>query len=366
MGLSIAIIGLPNVGKSTTFNALVQAQQAAAANYPFCTIEPNHAIVPVVDERVDQLVQLAGVPTTIYTTIEFVDIAGLVRGASHGEGLGNQFLGHIRDSDAIIHVVRCFDDENIAHISEHPQPVIDVEIVNTELILADLQQLERKIERLTTQVKGDKKAVPILEIARRLQDHLERGLPASAYPDQDNESFLLLKLDLRPLSAKPVIYAANVDEDGLAEDNDYVNELRQLAAREQTRVIKICAQLEADMAGMSRADRHEFLEMAGATDSGLEQIIHHGYQVLGLISFFTMNEEQVRAWTIHQGATAPQAAGNIHTDFEKGFIRAEVVPYATFIQHGSWGATRAAGVMRIEGKEYVVKDGDIIYFRFNV
>jgi len=366
MALSIAIIGLPNVGKSTTFNALVQAQQAAAENYPFCTIEPNHAIVPVVDKRVDQLVQLTGVPTAIYTTIEFVDIAGLVRGASHGEGLGNQFLGHIRDSDAIIHVVRCFDDENIAHISEHPQPVIDVEIVNTELILADLQQLERKIERLTTQVKGDIKAVPVLEMARRLQDHLERGLPASAFPDQDKESFLQLKLDLRPLSAKPVIYAANVDEDGLAEDNDYISELRQLATREQTQVIKICSQLEADMAGMSRDERHEFLEMAGTTESGLEQIIHHGYQVLGLISFFTMNEDQVRAWTVHQGATAPQAAGNIHTDFEKGFIRAEVVPYATFVQHGSWQATRAAGAMRIEGKEYVVNDGDIIYFRFNV
>jgi GTP-binding protein YchF len=366
MALSIAIIGLPNVGKSTTFNALVQAQQAAAENYPFCTIEPNRAIVPVVDERVDQLVRLTGVPTTIYTTIEFVDIAGLVRGASHGEGLGNQFLGHIRDSDAIIHVVRCFDDENIAYISEHPQPVIDVEIVITELILADLQQLERKIERLTTQVKGDRKAIPVLEMAGHLQDHLERGLPASAFPNQDNEAFLTLIHDLRPLSAKPVIYAANVDEDGLAEDNDYVSELRQMAAREQSQVIKICAQLEADMAGMSRADRHEFLEMAGATVSGLDQIIDHGYQILGLISFFTMNEEQVRAWTVRQGSTAPQAAGTIHTDFEKGFIRAEVVAYDTFVHYGSWQATRAAGALRIEGKEYVVKDGDIIYFRFNV
>ena len=366
MALNIAIIGLPNVGKSTTFNALVQAQHAAAENYPFCTIEPNRAIVPIVDPRVDTLVQLTGVPTTIYTTIEFVDIAGLVRGASQGEGLGNQFLGHIRDANAIIHVARCFDDENIVHISEHPQPRLDIEIVNTELILADLQQLERKIERLSTQVKGDRATIPLLETAAKLQDHLERGRPFAAYPDQDDDAFQTLQLDLRPLTAKPVIYAANVDEDGLAQDNDYVAELRQVAAEHDAQVIKICAQLEADMAGMTHEERHEFLDMAGASESGLEQIIQHGYRLLDLISFFTMNEEQVRAWTVREGATAPQAAGVIHTDFQRGFIRAEVLPHPTFVQHGSWPAAKAAGVMRVEGKEYIVQDGDIIYFRFNV
>jgi len=366
MSLNIAIIGLPNVGKSTTFNALVQAQHAAAENYPFCTIEPNRAIVPIVDPRLDALNQLTGVPTTIYATIEFVDVAGLVRGASLGEGLGNQFLGHIRDADAIIHVVRCFDDENIVHISEFPQPRLDIDIVNIELILADLQQLERKIERLSTQVKGDRAAIPLLDMAANLQDHLERGRAISAYPDQNDDAFLTLIHDLRPLSGKPVIYAANVDEDGLAQDNNYVTELRQVAVEHEARVIKICAQLEADMAGMTQAERHEFLDLAGATESGLEQIIQHGYRLLGLISFFTMNEKQVRAWTVRAGATAPQAAGVIHTDFERGFIRAEVLPHPTFVQHGSWPAAKAAGVMRVEGKEYIVQDGDIIYFRFNV
>ena len=366
MALSIGIIGLPNVGKSTTFNALVQAQQASAENYPFCTIEPNRAIVPVVDRRVDTLVELTGVPTAIYTTIEFVDIAGLVHGASKGEGLGNQFLGHIRDTSAIIHVVRCFDDDNVVHISDSPQPRTDVEIVNTELILADLQQLERKIERLSSQIKGDKKAIPVFELSKKMKDHLERGLPFGAFPERDIDAFHQLQHELRPLSAKPVIYAANVDEDGLAEDNRYVSELRQLAAEEGSHVIKICAQLEADMAGLTQEERHEFLEMAGASESGLEQIIHQGYEILGLLSFFTMNEEQVRAWTVRKGATAPAAAGVIHTDFERGFIRAEVVHFDTFVQHGSWAATRVAGAMRIEGKEYIVHDGDIIFFRFNV
>ncbi len=366
MSLNIAIIGLPNVGKSTTFNALVQAQHAAAENYPFCTIEPNRAIVPVVDPRLDALAQITGVPATIYATIEFVDIAGLVRGASQGEGLGNQFLGHIRDADALIHVVRCFDDENIVHISEHPQPRFDVEIVNTELILADLQQLERKIERLSTQIKGDRAAIPLLAMAGKLQEHLERGRPISAYPDQQDDAFLTLRHDLRPLSGKPVIYAANVDEDGLAQDNPYVAELRQVAVEQEAQVIKLCAQLEADMAGLTPAERQEFLDLAGASESGLDQIIHHGYRLLGLISFFTMNEREVRAWTVRAGATAPQAAGVIHTDFERGFIRAEVLPHETFVHHGRWANARAAGALRIEGKEYIVQDGDIIYFRFNV
>ena len=381
MALSIGIIGLPNVGKSTVFNALTKAQHAAAANYPFCTIEPNRAVVPVPDGRLDKLGELTGLARLIQATIEFVDIAGLVKGASQGEGLGNQFLGHIRDVAAIVHVVRCFDDDNVAHISEHPEPRTDIEIINTELILADLQQLERKIEKLASQVKGDKKAIPLMEMAQRLQDHLERGQMIAHYPDPGNEVFLALNHDMRFLTGKPQIYVANVDEDTLSEDNAYVGETRQVAgellvreqfAREQfakerdARVIKICAQLEADMAGLSDDERLEFLELAGAESGGLEQVIRTSYGILGLISFFTMNEEQVRCWTLGQGSTAPQAAGVIHTDFERGFIKAEVVPFETFVHHGGWLATKAAGQLRVEGKDYVVQDGDVIYFRFNV
>jgi GTP-binding protein YchF len=381
MALSIGIIGLPNVGKSTVFNALTRAQFAAAANYPFCTIEPNRAIVPVPDGRLDKLGEFTGLTHLIQATIEFVDIAGLVKGASHGEGLGNQFLGHIRDVAAIVHVVRCFDDDNVVHISEHPDPRTDIEIINTELILADLQQLARKIERLTSQVKGDKKAIPLMDMALQLQDHLERGQMIAHYPDPENEAFLMLNHEMRFLSGKPQIYIANVDEDGLVEDNAYVRESRQVVAEQSSgeqssgeqgsgthsaELIKICAQLEAEMAGLSDDERLEFLALAGADSGGLEQVIHTGYGILGLISFFTMNDEQVRCWTLRQGKTAPNAAGVIHTDFERGFIKAEVVPFETFASHGSWAAVKSAGELRVEGKEYVVQDGDVIYFRFNV
>ncbi|UCG23041.1 MAG: redox-regulated ATPase YchF [Chloroflexota bacterium] len=366
MALSIGIVGLPNVGKSTVFNALTRAQHAAAANYPFCTIEPNRAVVPVPDGRLDKLGELTGLTHLIQATIEFVDIAGLVKGASQGEGLGNQFLGHIRDVAAIVHVVRGFDDENVVHISEHPEPRTDIEIINTELILADLQQLERKIEKLTSQVKGDKKAIPLMEMAQKLKDHLERGQMIARYPDPEDEAFLTLSHDMRFLTDKPQIYVANVDEDGLAEDNAYVEETRQVAAEQESQVIKICAQLEADMAGLSDEERLEFLELAGAEIGGLEQVIRTGYGILGLISFFTMNEEQVRCWNLNQGSTAPQAAGVIHTDFERGFIKAEVMPFETFVHYGGWPAAKAAGQLRAEGKEYVVQDGDVIYFRFNV
>jgi GTP-binding protein YchF len=366
MALSIGIVGLPNVGKSTTFNALVKEQQAAAENYPFCTIEPNRAVVPVPDGRPGKVAELVGVSTVIPVTVEFLDIAGLVKGASQGEGLGNQFLGHIRDAAAIIHVVRCYDDENVVHINPQPEPRLDIEIINTELALADLQQLERKIERLTSQVKGDKKAIPLLEMANKLQGQLEEGVPVASYPDREDDAYRALVHEMRFLTAKPVIYAANVDEEGLAADNDYVDEVRQVAAEQGAEVVKICAQLEADMAGMTDEERREYLEIAGAGESGLEQIIRKGYRILGLISFFTFNEKQARAWTVRQGSTAPQAAGVIHTDFERGFIRAEVVQFDVFAGYGSWSATKAAGQLRVEGKEYIVQDGDVIYFRFNV
>ncbi|MDX1687148.1 MAG: redox-regulated ATPase YchF [Candidatus Promineifilaceae bacterium] len=367
MALSIGIVGLPNVGKSTTFNALTQEQNAQVANYPFCTIEPNKAIVPVPDERVERLAELVDVPNAIHATIEFLDIAGLVAGASRGEGLGNQFLANIRDADAIVHVVRCFDDPNVVHISEKPEPRADIEIINTELILADLQQLERKMERLERQVKGDRKTYgPQLEVAEALQDHLERGNPIATYPEQDRDAFQALEREMRFLTTKPAIYAANVDEESLAGGNAYVEEVRRVAAEHDAEVVVLCAKLEEEMAGLTDEEREAFLELTGAEESGLEQIIRKSYEMLGLISFFSYNENEVRAWTIRQGWTAPQAAGVIHTDFERGFIRAEVIAYETFVEFGSMAAARAAGKVRSEGRDYVVQDGDVIFFRFNV
>jgi GTP-binding protein YchF len=366
MSLSIAIIGLPNVGKSTTFNALTKEQYAQVANYPFCTITPNKAIVPVPDERVEKLAQLAGVGRTIHTTIEFVDVAGLVKGASRGEGLGNQFLANIRDTDAIVHVVRCFEDVNVVHVSGQIEPRQDIEVVNLELVLADLQQLERKIERLSGQAKGDKKFRPYLEMAQHLQAHLQEGKPVSAFPDADNHVFQDLVHELRFLTAKPLIYAVNVAEDDLAEQTACVQEVLQVADEQQADVVKLCARLEEEMAGLTDDERQEFLELAGAQESGLEQVIHKSYRALDLITFFTMNEQEVRAWTVPQGTVAPKAAGVIHTDFERGFIRAEVIPYETFVRYGSSAAAKAAGEMRLEGKDYVLQDGDVIYFRFNV
>jgi hypothetical protein len=367
MSLSIGIVGLPNVGKSTVFNALTKEQNAEVANYPFCTIKPNRAIVPVPDSRVEKLAELAHLDTTIHATIEFVDIAGLVKGASHGEGLGNQFLGNIRDTDAIIHVVRCFDDPNVVHVGETIDPPSDIEVVDIELILADLEQLERKIERLSRQVKGDKKTFqPILDTATDLKKLLEEGKPVALYPYKESDAFHALNNEMRFLTGKPIIYAANVDEAGLAEDNEYVKEVRKVAREKDAEVVVLCAKLEEEMAGMSDEERTEFLQLAGAEESGLEQTIRLCYSALGLISFFSMNEREVRAWTIPKGTTAVKAAGVIHTDFERGFIKAEVIPFDTFVRHGSAAATKAAGQMRMEGKEYVVQDGDVMLFRFNV
>ncbi len=366
MTLSIGIIGLPNVGKSTTFNALTQAQNAAVANYPFCTIEPNQAIVPVPDSRLEDLADLVGVEKVIHATIEFVDIAGLVEGASRGEGLGNRFLGDVRNTDALVHVVRCFDDPNVVHVRENPEPRADIEIINVELALADLEQLERKIERLSRQAKGDKKLRPRLEMAQEMRDHLQTGGPLSTFGEQSNPHCQSLNKEMRFLTSKPIIYAANVNESDLAEDSAYVRAVRQIAQEQGAGVVKLCALLEQELLDMTPEEQGEFLELAGAEESGLGQVIHKSFETLDLISFFTFNKKEARAWNIPQGSTAPEAAGAIHTDFQRGFIRAEVTPFPVFAEYGSSAAVKAAGKMRLEGKEYVVQDGDVIYFRFNV
>ncbi len=366
MGLKIGIVGLPNVGKSTTFNALTGAQNAEVANYPFCTIQPNRAIVPVPDARLDELSRLVQVQNVIHATIEFVDIAGLVEGASKGEGLGNQFLAHIRDTAAILHIVRCFHDPNVVYIREQPDPVSDIQIIELELSLSDLAVLERKIERLESQVKGDKKLKPLLDFSFALKEHLQRGGAAASFAENDQSLFVELNHELRFLTAKPVIYIANVDEDGLVNGNAYLAALQSYAEARGVDWIVLCAQLEQDVIEMSANERKEYLALAGVETSGLQQVILKSQKMLGLISFFTYNEQEARAWHIPQGTKAPQAAGVIHSDFERGFIRAEVIPFDVFKRMGSSAAVRAAGLMRIVGKDYIFQDGDVIYFRFNV
>ncbi len=366
MALGIGIVGLPNVGKSTTFNALTKTQNAEAANYPFCTIEPNKAIVPLNDPRINKLAELVKPERVLYATVEFFDIAGLVKGASKGEGLGNQFLANIRETSALVHVVRCFDDENVIHVSSKIDPRDDIEVINVELMLADLQQLEGKIDRLNRQVRGDKKLQPVLDVANELKALLETGKPVSSYAERDSEAYQALNSEMRFLTGKTVIYAANVDEEYLVEDNDYVRIVRELAAEQNADVVKLCAKLEEEMAGLTDEERHEFLAAAGVQETGLDQVVRKGFDALNLINYFTAGPKEVRAWTLGRGWKAPQAAGVIHTDFERGFIRAEVIPYAEYVRLGSETAAKAAGVMRVEGKEYVVQDGDIMHFRFNV
>ena len=366
MALSIGIVGLPNVGKSTTFNALTKAQNAQAANYPFCTIEPNKAVVAVPDPRVDKLAVLAKSEKIIYATVEFVDIAGLVKGASQGEGLGNQFLANIRETAAIVHVVRCFDDENVIHVSGDISPRDDIDVINLELILADLQQIETKLSKLERQAKHDKALQAQAELAVQLKALLEQGKPIIAYSDITSETFQALNREMRFLTAKPIIYVANVNEDDLLEDNAYVQTVRAIAAEQGAEVVKLCARLEEEMAGLSDEERAEFLHSLGVEESGLEQVIHKGYKALGLISYFTAGPKEVRAWTVPIGAKAPQAAGVIHGDFERGFIRAETIAYDAYVRLGSEAAVKAAGEMRVEGKEYIVQDGDVMHFRFNV
>ncbi len=366
MGLSIGLVGLPNVGKSTTFNALTKAQNAEAANYPFCTIEPNKAVVPVPDIRLDALAKIVNPERIQYSTLDFVDIAGLVKGASKGEGLGNKFLSNIRETEVILQIVRCFEDGNIVHTEGSIDPLRDVEIIEGELILADIETLQNRIERLKKQAKADKKAAAMVDFANELAEHLADGNLARSFPQIDDEMFKELNRDLRLLTSKEIMYGANVDEDGLLEDNEHVQKLVAHAEAQNCEVIKLCAKIEEELVGLDDDERDEFLRDLGVEESGLEQIIHKGFDKLGLMSYFTAGVKEVRAWTIRKNTTAPKAAAVIHNDFEKGFIRAEVIAYDDYIACGGESAAKEAGKMRLEGKEYIVHDGDIMHFRFNV
>ncbi|MBG9794258.1 GTP-binding protein [Paenibacillus dendritiformis] len=366
MALKAGIVGLPNVGKSTLFNAITQAG-AESANYPFCTIDPNVGVVEVPDERLDKLTELVVPNKTVPTAFEFVDIAGLVRGASKGEGLGNKFLAHIREVDAIVHVVRCFEDENITHVDGKVNPVSDIQTINLELILADLESVEKRLERTKKNMKsGDKKFAQEAEVLERLKEVLYNDQPARSLDLTDDEK--LLVRDLHLLTMKPVLYAANVSEDGVADadKNPYVQQVRDFAAKENAEVVPISAKVEAEIAELDGEDKEMFLQELGLEESGLNRLIKAAYRLLGLYTYFTAGVQEVRAWTIRKGMKAPQAAGVIHTDFERGFIRAEVVSYDDLIAAGSMNAVKEQGKLRLEGKEYVVQDGDIMHFRFNV
>lgn len=366
MALQVGIVGLPNVGKSTLFNALTSAK-AEAANYPFCTIDPNVGIVTVPDTRLDKITAFVKPQSVVPTTMEFVDIAGIVKGASQGEGLGNQFLGNIKQTDAIIHVVRCFDDPNVIHVSGSVDPVRDMDVINTELMLADFDTVDKKLKRIEKAAKGstDPKVKMDLDVTQRLHQALNQGKPARSVVLNDLEAPYARELHL--LTSKPVLYACNVsDVDFAAGGNDWVRSVEKRAAEENNKTILICSAMEAEIAQLPVEERKDFLESLGATEPGLNRLIREAYSLLGLATYFTAGEKEVRAWTIRNGMKAPQAAGVIHTDFEKGFIRAEAYHCEDLFNLKSEAAVKEAGKYRSEGKEYVVKDGDILFFKFNV
>ena len=363
--MKLGIVGLPNVGKSTMFNSITKAG-AECANYPFCTIEPNVGVVPVPDERLDALTKMYNPQKTTHAVVEFVDIAGLVKGASKGEGLGNKFLSHIRETDAIVEVVRCFEDSNVVHVDGSVDPVRDIETINLELIFADLETLDKRLDKAKKNLKADKKYQAEIDLIEKLKENLNNGIPARAVECNEDEQELVKDMFL--LTSKPIIYIANISEEQIqtADDEEMVKQVKEYAAKEHAEVIPLCVKIEEELSGLDDSDKKEMLDALGLEESGLDKLIKKSYDLLGLMSFLTAGETEVRAWTITKGTKAPQAAGKIHSDFERGFIKAEVVSYNDLMKEGSMLAAKEKGLVRQEGKEYVMQDGDIVVFKFNV